>query len=95
MLMTAVARGLRLGWVDSTYAPVVEQAWRALAAHVRDDGTVVDVCTGTGVGPTKRYYLDRAALTGADDRGGAMALLAAMEMVALQKLDKPDKLHRR
>jgi unsaturated rhamnogalacturonyl hydrolase len=85
MLMTAMARGLRFGWLDSTYTPVVEQAWRALAAHVRDDGTVVDVCTGTGVGPTKRYYLDRAAVTGADDRGGAMALLAAMEMVALDK----------
>ena len=26
----------------------------AVAAHVSDDGTVIDVCTGTGVGPTKR-----------------------------------------
>jgi len=80
MLMTAMARGIRLGWIDRTYAPAVERAWRALAAHVRDDGTIIDVCASTGSGPTRKYYLDRPAITGADDRGGAMALLASMEM---------------
>jgi len=80
MLLTAMARGIRLGWIDRSYAPFVERAWRGLAAHVAADGTVIDVCTGTGAGPTPRYYFDRAAVTGADDRGGAMALLASMEM---------------
>lgn len=80
MLMTAMARGVRLRWLDDSYRAAIERAWRALAAHVADDGTVIDVCTGTGAGPTKRYYLDRAAITGADDRGGAMALVAAMEV---------------
>jgi unsaturated rhamnogalacturonyl hydrolase len=79
MLMTAMARGVRLGWLDASYRPVVERAWRALAAHVVEDGTVVDVCASTGGGPTRKYYFDRPAITGADDRGGAMALLAAME----------------
>jgi unsaturated rhamnogalacturonyl hydrolase len=85
MLMTAMARGLRSGWLDDSYRPVVERAWRAVAAHVAEDGSVIDVCTGTGAGPTKRYYLDRAAITGADDRGGAMALVAAMEWDALRR----------
>ena len=80
MLLTAMARGIRLGWIDRSYTPFVERAWRGLATHVVDDGTVIDVCTGTGAGPTPRYYFDRAAITGADDRGGAMALLASMEM---------------
>jgi hypothetical protein len=62
---------------------VIEQAWRGLAAHVTEDGSIVDVCTGTGAGPTLRYYLDRAAIRDFDDRGGAMALLAAMEMHSL------------
>ena len=39
-----------------------------------------DVCSGTGVGPTKEYYLNRPVVNGADDRGGAMALLAAIEV---------------
>jgi rhamnogalacturonyl hydrolase YesR len=81
ILLTAFARGVRLGWLDRSYAPVVERAWRAVSAHIAEDGTVVDVCTSTGAGPTKKYYLDRAAITGADDRGGAMALMAAMEMM--------------
>jgi rhamnogalacturonyl hydrolase YesR len=79
MLLTAMARGLRRGWLDASYRSAVDRAWRALGAHVAEDGTVIDVCTSTGAGPTKRYYLDRAAVTGADDRGGAMALMAAME----------------
>jgi rhamnogalacturonyl hydrolase YesR len=84
MLMTAMARGLRRGWLDASYRSVVDRAWNGLAAHVAQDGTVIDVCTSTGAGPTKRYYLDRAAMTGADDRGGAMALLAAMEINELR-----------
>jgi unsaturated rhamnogalacturonyl hydrolase len=83
MLTTVIARGIRLGWLDRSYLPAVQRGWRALAAHVAADGTVIDVCTGTGAGPTKRYYFDRQAITGADDRGGAMALLAAMEMYEL------------
>jgi rhamnogalacturonyl hydrolase YesR len=84
MLMTAMARGIRLGWIDASYRLTVDRAWRGLAAHVADDGTVIDVCTSTGSGPTKRYYMDRQAITGADDRGGAMALAAAVEMYELR-----------
>jgi unsaturated rhamnogalacturonyl hydrolase len=82
MILTAMARGVRLGWIDRSYAAIVDRAWRALAAHVTEDGGLVDVCSGTGAGPTLRYYYDRPAIEGADDRGGAMALVAAMERVA-------------
>jgi len=85
MLTTAMARGVRLGWIDRTYLPSVQRGWRALAAHVTEDGGVVDVCSGTGAGPTRRYYFDRPAVTGGDDRGGAMALVAALEMHELAK----------
>jgi rhamnogalacturonyl hydrolase YesR len=84
MLMTAMARGIRLGWIDASYRATVDRAWNGVAAHVAEDGTVIDVCTSTGAGPTKRYYLDRAAITGADDRGGAMAMLAAVEVYELR-----------
>ena len=83
LTLSAMARGIRLGWLDDSYTPVVERAWRALLAHVVDDGTMVDVCISTGAGPTLRHYLDRTAVNGADDRGGAMALAAALEMHAL------------
>jgi rhamnogalacturonyl hydrolase YesR len=82
MILTAMTRGMRLGWLDRAYAPVANRAWRALAAHIVEDGGLVDVCSGTGAGPTARYYFDRPAIEGADDRGGAMALVAAMERMA-------------
>jgi rhamnogalacturonyl hydrolase YesR len=78
--LVAMARGVRLGWLDASFRGAVDRAWRALRLRVADDGTLVDVCTGTGAGPTLQYYLDRGAIFGADDRGGAMALQAALEM---------------
>jgi rhamnogalacturonyl hydrolase YesR len=84
MTLTAMSRGVRLGWIDTkTYRPIVDRAWRALAAHITSDGGIVDVCTSTGSQPGLRQYLDRAAISGFDDRGGAMGLLAAMEMYEL------------
>jgi rhamnogalacturonyl hydrolase YesR len=80
MTLSAISQGVQRGGLDESYLPVIARAWRALAAHVAEDGAVVDVCTSTGAGPTRRYYFDRPAISGADDRGGAMALLAAMEM---------------
>lgn len=85
MLLAAMARGVRLGWIEKTYSAAIERAWRGLSAHVGDDGTLVDVCAGTGAGPTRQYYLERPAITGFDDRGGAMALLASMEMHELSR----------
>ena len=87
MTLTAMARGIRLGWLDESYRPIVERAWRALLAHVLDDGTLVDVCIGTGAGPTRRHYLDRPAVNGADDRGGAMALGATLEYYDLTQAE--------
>lgn len=85
MLTSVMARGVRLGWLDRSYEPTIQRAWRALAAHITDDGGLIDVCAGTGAGPTRRYYFDRPATTGGDDRGGAMALLASLEMYELAK----------
>ena len=83
LTITAMARGVRLGWLDESYRLVVDRAWRALLGHVRQDGTLIDVCISTGAGPTRRYYLDRPAVNGADDRGGALILGAALEVHAL------------
>ncbi|MGD9906076.1 MAG: glycoside hydrolase family 105 protein [Vicinamibacterales bacterium] len=85
MTVAAMARGVRLGWLDRSYREVVDKGWRAVLSRVADDGSLVDVCTGTGAGQNanREYYLTRPALFGRDDRGGAMALTAALEVHAL------------
>jgi rhamnogalacturonyl hydrolase YesR len=85
MTVAALARGVRRGWLDATYRPVIVRGWSAVLARVGDDGSVRDVCAGTGAGPTLEYYLKRPSVNGADDRGGAMALLAAIEVGSLER----------
>ncbi|MFV0445163.1 MAG: glycoside hydrolase family 88 protein [Planctomycetaceae bacterium] len=85
MMTFAIARGLRMGWLDeATYRPVVDRSWRAISLRVYDDGVLIDVCTGTGKQKSLQDYLDREAILGRDERGGAMALIAAVEIHRLQ-----------
>ena len=85
MITAGMARGIARGWIArATYEPIMTRGWQAVAARVNADGTVKDVCAGTGAGPTKEYYLNRPVVNGADDRGGAMALLAAIEIAELR-----------
>ncbi|MFN8058325.1 MAG: glycoside hydrolase family 88 protein [Vicinamibacterales bacterium] len=82
MIAVAMARGVKRGWLDAaTFGPVVDRAWLALKRRMGPNGTFVDICTGTGKMKSLREYLDRAAILGQDPRGGAMALLAATEMM--------------
>ncbi len=84
MVGYALARGLREGWLpdgeDEVYRGGLEACWRALSERIDNDGGVVDGCISTGVMPDTRAYLDRAALSGHDDRTGSMALWFACEM---------------
>lgn len=87
MLTTAMARGVRLGWLDrETFLPIVERGWRAVSVRIAEDASLVDVCAGTGAKKDcdLGYYLHRDAVFGADDRGGAMGMTAALEMLDLR-----------
>lgn len=86
MAVAAVARGVRMGWLDdATYRPVLERGWQAVLERVGADGSVRDVCTSTGAGPTLAYYLERPTVSGMDDRGGGLVLGAALEMAELAR----------
>jgi rhamnogalacturonyl hydrolase YesR len=81
MITFAILRGLKYGWLDApTYEQVAQRAWEALKVRIGPDGVLFDVCTGTGKQQTLRDYLDREAILGQDERGGAMALMVSVEM---------------
>jgi rhamnogalacturonyl hydrolase YesR len=83
MITYAMMRGIRQGCLDrAKFEPLIRKAWPAIKARIADDGSLIDVCEGTGKQTTLRAYLDRKAILGHDDRGGAMALLVATEMIA-------------
>ena len=79
----AVSRGLRLGWLDNSYRPFADSLWWAASERIGLDGGVVDGCTGTGAVDGRRFYLDREAEFGQDDRTGNLALWFAIEMERL------------
>ena len=80
MVGYALARGLRRGWLDAGYRDMLTRAWQGVAARIDDHGGLVDVCTGTGVQQSTRDYLDRPAIFGPDERGGALSLWFVTEM---------------
>ncbi len=89
MITYSIIRGIRRGWLDrKRFGPVVDRAWPAIKLRIAADATLVDVCTGTGKQKDLRAYLDRPAILGRDDRGGAMALLVTTEMAAWQRDQK-------
>ena len=86
MTTFAMTRGLRKGWLEKDeYDPVVQRAWEAIKTRIGNEGHLVDVCTGTGKQKSFRDYLDRKAILGRDDRGGAMALLVSTEIAFAER----------
>jgi len=89
MIGVAIARGVRLGWLDrAKYDPVIQKAWYALRTRIAPDGGLVDVCTNTGKQKTLRDYYDRTAILGPDPRGGGMSLLFATELERYERSTK-------
>ena len=83
MITYATVRGIRSGRLDEAeFGPVAERAWTAIKARVGEDGVLFDVCTGTGKQKSLQDYRHRTAILGQDERGGAMAMMAAVEMAA-------------
>ena len=81
----AIARGVRMGWLDESYRGFAERLWRAASERIGADGSVVDGCTGTGAVDDRRFYIDRAAEYDQDDRTGNLALWFAVEMERLRR----------
>jgi unsaturated rhamnogalacturonyl hydrolase len=83
MIGLAIERGLERGWFDQPgpYREAVASAWRAVNARTGDEGTVIDVCESTARIGSLEGYLHREAILGHDDRGGAMALWFATELM--------------
>jgi unsaturated rhamnogalacturonyl hydrolase len=85
MIAFAMLRGIRNGWLDeAAYRPRVERAWRGVLSRVGSDGKMLDVCESTNKQKSLKDYLQRAASSDVDPRGGAMALLFATEMAGLK-----------
>lgn len=83
MIATAMRRGIRRGWLDDSYLPAVERAWRGVLMRSSPQGYFVNVCESTNKQDSLAKYLNREALMGPDDRAGGMLMFFATEMAGL------------
>lgn len=89
MIGWAIERGISRGWLSKDeYRPIADRAWEAIKERTGTDGSLVNVCAGTGKQKTLQDYFDRPAINGRDDRGGAMGLLFAVERLAAEQARK-------
>ncbi len=79
----ALAHGINQGWLDATtYGPVAQLAWEAVASKINEKGEVEDVCVGTGMGFDPAYYAYRPVSVKAA-HGYGPAIWAGAEMIKL------------
>ncbi|MFA6834010.1 MAG: glycoside hydrolase family 88 protein [Bacteroidaceae bacterium] len=81
MFTYAIIEGLKNGWLDKKqYTSIVRQAWESLVSYLDDDGNLHNVCIGTNIGDSKKYYLNRKKLVG-DFHGQAAMLWCATALI--------------
>ncbi len=82
MMVTALAKGIRMGWFDSartaTYEAAAKRGWAGLTRAVDlTNGTVSGVCQGTGIQPNATAYAERPHAFEDSAPGGVGAVLLA------------------
>lgn len=78
-----LAHGINQGWLDATtYGPVAQLAWEAVASKINEKGEVEDVCVGTGMGFDPAYYAYRPVSVKAA-HGYGPTIWAGAEMIKL------------
>lgn len=83
MFITALARGVRLGWIDENYKDDVNEAWEALLNKCVDsDGNVYGVCKGSGCNMEEKYYLNLDTIVN-DDHGVGIVMGACCEVMEM------------
>jgi unsaturated rhamnogalacturonyl hydrolase len=72
-----ILKAVRKGYLDAAYAPAAEKAVRAIIANVSDDGELLQVSFGTGMGTSLDFYREIPCTS--MPYGQAMAILCLAE----------------
>jgi rhamnogalacturonyl hydrolase YesR len=81
MLIVGLCRGIRNGWLDASFKENVKRAYNGLLRNkIKADGTVTDVCMGSGNSTDVNYYMQLGTVEN-DDHGTGVILTAISEMI--------------
>ena len=76
-------RGVRNGWLDSSFADRAVKAWQAIARKIDADGTVHGICRGTEIGETLEFYFERQTFDH-DPLGLGALIFAGIEVTKMR-----------
>jgi unsaturated rhamnogalacturonyl hydrolase len=83
MFIIGLARGLRQGILDESYAQPLKKAWQGLQTRISADGIVKDICRGTEMSDDVTFYMKRERFDN-DPRGLGAVILACVEIMKFQ-----------
>ena len=98
MLTYAIAKGIRLGYIDKTFRSVVEKAYQGILQEFiteNTDGTInlIQTCSGAGLGYGRDgsydYYVNQAGIRDNDGKGLGPFITASLE---IEIMDVPSNL---
>lgn len=84
MFTLGMARGVRLGWLPKSYRENALRGWEALQSNIKEDGTVIDICRGTGIGNDVEFYETRKRFDH-DPRGLGAIITAGCEIYLMER----------
>jgi rhamnogalacturonyl hydrolase YesR len=94
MYAYSIARAVNRGWINPTNNVVARKAFAAIARlQVSANGSVSNICPGTGLNTNIAYYTNKISLPpSTDDRHGpGLVLLAGAEILLTPKANLPWK----
>ena len=81
MFITALARAVRLGWIDKSYMDLVDESWNALCEKCIDsEGNLYGVCQGSGCKKEEEYYMNLGTIVN-DEHGIGIVMGAGVEIM--------------
>ncbi len=84
LFVLALARAVRMGWMERICADRALLGWQALERHIRPDGIVTGICRSMAIGYDAVDYAERPTLPN-DPRGLGAIFTAAAEVAALRE----------
>lgn len=82
MFTLGIARGVLNGWLDESYKNAALKGWEAISNKIEEDGTVLGICRGTGIGFDLEFYYNRETPPH-DPRGLGAVFTAGVEVSKL------------
>jgi unsaturated rhamnogalacturonyl hydrolase len=84
MFVFGFARGVNQGWLDQDFSYIVDIGWDGVLSNIDENGSVKNICVGTGIMPALSFYYKRPIESNIP-MGEGPVLRAGVEILQMEK----------